>query len=678
MSTTALPPTPASAIPPANPQQLQAIRTAREIEQLAFSGLPPQQFFEQLLEKVVSTVAATGGAVWLLEQGRLNLCCNLNLQASGITASSETQTFHQRLLGEVAGNGQTRLLHTDDEPQVPFPKRHLLFLASLQANGTCRGIVEIFQRPDVPAAARAGFLQFIEQMTGYASLFLERAETAQPATTSTTFDDDIGRFALQLQRSLRLNDVAAITANDGRVLAGCDRVSVLIQRGRKLHVQAVSGQESVHARSNLVNSMIRLSREVLQSGVVVKYTGKTDSFAPQVKERLADFVQESGARMVFVVPLQAPAPLVAVDPQVRTSAQGNSAFGCLVLEQFSQSEPARALTDRLEWFTGFAASALYNARMHQSIFLLPLWTMLGRTTDWMHGRKLLKALMFIGLIIGVASILGFGQADLRVEGEGRLMPVIRREVFVPYDGDVVDVLVASGDRVVAGQLLVKLRNNDLRSELVATLSQLEEKRKLRGALLAERDDAVKGPTGERTNRIEGELAKTVAELSGLEQQLQVLRERERLLDVVSPISGVVSTFEVDQLLRNRPVRRGEVMLEVMDDNGPWQLELNVDEHRTGHVFQAREASSTPLAIEYLLVTSPETTHHATLKELGTRVEMSEDHRSVVELLASPDDEPGLSRRIGSEIRARIHCGRTNLAYVLFGDVIEFVQKYLWL
>ena len=134
-------------------------------------------------------------------------------------------------------------------------------MLTLRANGVCRGVVEIFQRPDVSESARAGYLQFVEQMTGYASLFLERiaalpvsarstvisrgsvstgspvpsAEVApvvvpSPASAPTNsavtaiasepLNEDLVRFALQLQRSLYVHDVAAVAAASLRKLNG--------------------------------------------------------------------------------------------------------------------------------------------------------------------------------------------------------------------------------------------------------------------------------------------------------------------------------------------------------------------------------------------------------------------------------------------------------------------------
>ena len=670
----------------ANPtKRAQILQLAKEIEQLAAGSLPPQQFFPQFLARLVSALGAQGGAVWLSDAGRLNLCCEQRLSDTSFAdnADVKTQHFHQRLLGEVVASGQTRTIHTDDETQFTLPVRHLLVLAPLHADQQNVGVIEVFQRPDVSVESRAGFLQFVEQMCGYASRYLEQARRpAPPAATAGTFSEELARFGLQLQRSLRVNEVASVAANDGRLLVGCDRVSVLVRRGRKIRVEAVSGQETIQPRANLIRAMVALSEQVIMSGERVRYLGMWEALPPQVEKRLADFVQESGSRMVLAVPLREPAPLWTPqsateqsDPRPRKPGR---VMGCLVLEQFSHSEPRPELTERLDWLTAYTAAALHNARVYRSVFLLPLWRALGRTADWLHGRRLAKTLATLILIAAVVSALVFVQFDFRVEGEGRLMPVHRREVFVPNDGEVVEVLVSSGERVSEGQLLVRLRNNELRASLVATRSQLEEKRKLLAGLTAERDDAIKSPSGEREIRVEGELAKTRAEIHGLEQQLLVFEEREQQLQVRAPIAGVVSTFEVDQLLRHRPVRRGEILLDVMDDAGPWQLELDVAEHRMGHLLRAQDSLGNDRPVEFLLVTAPEQTHRATLRAVSTRAVVSDSQRPVVEVLAALEDDQEVNRRIGAEVRAKIHCGRSCLGYVLFGDVIEFVQKYFWL
>ena len=661
--------------PDESPQQL-VNRMAREVEVLAGSSIAPDQFLLQFLLRVVTAVGAPAGAIWQLQRGQLQLGCGVNLEAIGLTAQVADQPAHKKHLSDIAANVHTKAVSTDDDPLLVFPERFLLIMAAVSSGGTCRAIIEIFQRPDVPEVARGGYVEFVEQMAGYASLYFDRSQKPAPAIDKGD-SESLARFGLQLQRSLDVTAVATIAANEGRNLVECDRVSVLIQRGKRISVQAVSGQASVHPRANLVQSMVNLSREVIQSGVPVKYTGSMELLAPQLEERLADFVQESGARLVYVMPLRQSLPLETTPPENHRPQEPGRVFGCVVLEQFAQSEPTASLNERLDWFTAYVSASLDTARKHQSLFLLPLWQFFGQMTEWLQGRRLIKTLIALAMLGTLLAAFALVRIDHRIEGQGRLMPVVRRQVFVPLDGEVVDVVARSGQRVAKGDLLVRLRNNELRTELIETESQLQEKRKLVSALLAERDEAIRQQSNERTYRIEGDLARSRVELQGLALQLVVLKEREQLLNVTSPISGTVATFDVEQNLRQRPVRRGEILLEVMDDSGPWELELNVAERRMGHLLRARHDADSALPVDFLLVTSPEQTYHATLNQIATRSVISSEGQPVVSVRASLSDDEVVSRRVGAEVRAKLYCGRASIGYVMFGELIEFLQRALW-
>ena len=66
-----------------------------------------------------------------------------------------------------------------------------------------------------------------------------------------------------------------------------------------------------------------------------------------------------------------------------------------------------------------------------------------------------------------------------------------------------------------------------------------------------------------------------------------------------------------------------------------------------------------------------------LGEIGSRSNESQEEGTVVEAFVDidPNDLPG--RRIGADVTAKIHCGRKSLGYVLFGDVLEFIQRKVW-
>jgi hypothetical protein len=162
--------------------------------------------------------------------------------------------------------------------------------------------------------------------------------------------------------------------------------------------------------------------------------------------------------------------------------------------------------------------------------------------------------------------------------------------------------------------------------------------------------------------------------------VEIYKERYKHLKVYSPIDGVLATFQVEQKLLNRPVRRGETLLEVMDDQGQWRLELEVEEHRLGHIFEGEKKLHTQnLPVEYVLATRPEDTYTGTVSAIATRADVAAEKGSIVEVYTKIDaaDLPPDRRRIGADVRAKINCGKSCLGYVLFGDVIEFVQKHWW-
>src|SRR5206468_3402582 len=104
----------------------------------------------------------------------------------------------------------------------------------------------------------------------------------------------------------------------------------------------------------------------------------------------------------------------------------------------------------------------------------------------------------------------------------------------------------------------------------------------------------------------------------------------------------------------------------------------IAEHRVGRILKAQQALNKPdLDIEYRLLTNPESSYKATLSSLATRTVTAEEKGSVLEAHAKLDSTTLPTRTIGADVRARIGCGKSNLGDVLFGDVVEFIQKYLW-
>ena len=138
-------------------------------------------------------------------------------------------------------------------------------------------------------------------------------------------------------------------------------------------------------------------------------------------------------------------------------------------------------------------------------------------------------------------------------------------------------------------------------------------------------------------------------------------------------------FELDQLLQNRPVQQGELLLEVMDETGPWRLELEVEGSRMGHVLRAwNKSPDHKLHVDFIPATSAESTFSGELEDIASRSAVSTDQSNIFECTVAMDVAQIPDRAIGAEVRAKISCGKRSLGYVLFGDVVEFIRQRLWL
>ncbi|MCA8988826.1 MAG: efflux RND transporter periplasmic adaptor subunit, partial [Planctomycetaceae bacterium] len=285
----------------------------------------------------------------------------------------------------------------------------------------------------------------------------------------------------------------------------------------------------------------------------------------------------------------------------------------------------------------------------------------------------------LGLVLAFLIAMFVIRYDYRATGEGRLMPIVQRDVFAQQDAEVEEVLVKGGEDVKAGQLLVTLRNPQLQAEFLRIQGELNEKRILVRAQTSELESASRAGQVEEAIRLQGRIAETEIEISSLTQELAILKDRVEKLKVYSPIDGTIATFQVEQTLQNRPVKRGDVLLEVMDKTQAWHLELNVKDKRMGHLLRAQQKNDSPeLDIEYVLATDPETTYHGHLESISTRTSVAPEEGHVVEVLAEIDEDQLPELRIGAEVIAKINCGKMSLGYVLFGDGLDFLRIQLWL
>jgi signal transduction histidine kinase len=151
------------------------------------------------------------------------------------------------------------------------------------------------------------------------------------------------------------------------------------------------------------------------------------------------------------------------------------------------------------------------------------------------------------------------------------------------------------------------------------------------------------------------------------------------------MDGVVISWDVRRrLVEKRPISRMQYVLEIADLEGAWQLELLMPEKKMGYIMERRKRQpDVPLRVEFVLATKPAQKFYGMVTEIHDRAEVrssSDNARAAavntVSIKVSIDDLESLRSDLypGAECSARIDCGKRPLGYVLFYEVIVYVQK----
>jgi biotin carboxyl carrier protein len=318
---------------------------------------------------------------------------------------------------------------------------------------------------------------------------------------------------------------------------------------------------------------------------------------------------------------------------------------------------------------------LNNALAHQSIPFLPLQRRLVNLGNAAGRQPVATLLGVLGLTTALA-LLALVPADFTVQVEGSLQPQVRRHIFAPSDGVVEDVRVQHGDSTTKGDLLLRVRNAALDLDQSRLSGNLQTAQAKRDAVRTTRSRPDNSADSTEQDRLASEEQQLVSQIEGLENQLAIARRFRDELNVSSPLTGVVLTWNPHQLLDDRPVKQGQLLLTVADPSGPWILELRVPDREAGHVLAGRKRNQSDLPVTFLLASDPAVTHRGHLERLAVATDPA-GGRPAVDAVVAIDDSLPTDARAGTHVVARIHCGRRSIGYVWLHDLIDFVRTSLF-
>ncbi len=686
-------------------QEIQGL--VQELVELSKSEVEPNEFYEALLNKSVSALAAIGGVVWILdEQGVPGLQFQINLQQTGLTESKTSQLQHGRLLQQVIAKGEPALvaphsgsgagselavehhpIDLGDAEIAANPTSYLLVLAPITSDRGVEGLVEIFQRDGARPTTQRGYQRFLMQICELAGEYVKSRRLRHYATKQSLWEQ-LESFTALVHQRLNSRETAYTIANEGRRLIGCDRVTVVLRKGSSYQVEAISGQDTFDKRSNVVRLLRNLARTVAKTGEDLWFDGDTSDLAPQVEKAVNAYVDEAHTKQLAVLPLQEASDPAEEPEQEEAKKHKVNVLGALVIEQLVDARSPDGMIQRVDVVRRHSSTSLTNAQEHEGLFLLPLWRMLGKAKWLVTARTLPKTLAVATLIVGAIAALCLVPYDFTVTAEGNLVPELRRNVFAGMDGLVVEVPVHHGKHVEQGSPLARLRSMDLEAEMIRLQGEYDRTGRQIASIQRQRMLLESRPARDADlDELTGQLAQLRAQLKSLMLQRDLLEKKTKRLEITSPISGKVVTWKVNDMILNRPVRRGQRLMEIADPSSNWELKIYVPESKMGHVAQyfRQQQEKDPqykLRVTFILATHPsehldgvveEIDHSARLHgEDGNTVQMrvSFDQTALTRLVANPAEE----LKVGADAKAKIHCGRRAIGYVWFHDLFEFVQS----
>jgi multidrug efflux pump subunit AcrA (membrane-fusion protein) len=559
-------------------------------------------------------------------------------------------------------------------PNAGNPTGFSLIIVPLTVDKQVVGLLEIVMDPTRKAATQKSTLRFVSDLSDLAGTYLKNRQMRQMMSQQKLWNQ-LETFAHDIHSSLHLKDTCFTVANDGKRLVGCDRLSATLKVGGRTMVEAVSGQEVVEQRANLVREMTRLCKVVLRSNEDLVYTGNTEGFAPDIRDALEAYVDESGSKAVIVTLLHRP----DTEP-----GKDKVPFGCLVAEQIGDEVAPTDMHARCEVVSRHASTALWNASEHDKS-LLPVLKAIGSSGRFFRGRTLAKIIAALVALVGLVCVLAFVPWELTIEGRGSLLPENRRTLYAPFQGVVVKVPVDHGSVVKQGDLLAKMDSLDLEKELQRLISEEQQAKAQQAQYKIQAEKANTRP--EEYTSLKAQERESAIKADSARKQIEIIKEQLVQMEVRSPVNGVVTTWEPQKNLQGRPVEVGQELIQVAATEGDWVMEVDVPDDDMGPILEAQsrlqaeiKAGKKPpgstLQAYFVTATDPEHRYRGYVQRIAAKAETVETKHVVKVTVAFSDKvrDDFLARnktlRPGAEVRARIECGQARLAYVLLRDVVH--------
>jgi hypothetical protein len=685
-----------------------------EVSRLAESSATPVVFYGEMLKRLLESLAAPAGVVWTrTAQGNLQMQFQINLKEVGIDRTDDARQTHEELLRRMVS--EPRPLHLMPHSGVGAPPGSksvagnptdfLLLLVPVMLGEQVGGILEVWVPSNRPQAAVPGFLQFMALMANQVAVY-QRNQLMGQLTGQQQLWVQLEAFARAIHSSLNPVEVAYMVANDGRRLIECDRLSVATRMASRAKIASVSGAEVVETRAALVQRMRKLCDAVLRWGEKLTFNGvRDDGLPPGVLKALDAYLEVSSSKLLVVMPL-------------RDEREGKDskkpARAALLMESYEPPAEPTQLNSRLDIIAKHATPALYNAIEHRRIPMRWIWLPMAKLQEGIGGKgRTISALVIFGLSLLISAMI-LVPYPLKMDSKGELLPELRRTIYPPVPGRVVQFDVLPTETVQDGRTLVEMFDIELLRKLTTlqterdnafreaeTLRQeaanpnLDPKERAHKKSQADAQQAIYNAKSkemtelrDRTDASLDRLGVFYLKAPRFTSQEQARIQQQEDAEVRKAQWTVLSGNFKDEWT-NRQAQPSDSLLRLGAKDGPWEIEMKIPQKHISQVLNAFGREKTDvLDVDFLLRSDPTRTYKGKLfrdriagEATPNRDDNNESEPYVLAYVSvdHPDIEaayrlPNASLVSGTEVHAKVRCGDHALGYSLFYGVWEFLYE----
>lgn len=331
----------------------------------------------------------------------------------------------------------------------------------------------------------------------------------------------------------------------------CSRVSIGFMRGRFVTVRALSHSARQGTKTSLLRAISAAMEEAIDQDTVLVYPGKEHINIAHRK-----LTEQNRVTSVCTIPL----------------VNNNVITGAITFER-NGSVPFD--TDTVELYTHVAnliGPILELKRINDCWPIVRLLQSVGGFIKMLFGPRHVAVKAGTLSLLLLTVYMSLVSMSYRVTAKAVLEGSIQRAVVAPIDGFIQESEVRAGDVVQAGQLMGALDDRELKLEQQKLTSEKARYSREYRSAMAEHERA--------------QVAILSARINQSDAQLQLINKQLERMQIVSPLSGVVVSGDLSQLLGS-PVTRGDVLFEVapLDD---YRLVLSIDERDMPNVVLGQE------------------------------------------------------------------------------------------